>query len=62
MDHARISSAPNSNRLYAAASAYDLTKVRTLTALAIGAVVAVLAAALSGPINPDSFGLRVAFP
>jgi hypothetical protein len=62
VDHARISSAPNSNRLHAAASTYDWTKVPTLTALAIGVVVGFLAAAHSGPINPDSFGLMVAFP
>jgi hypothetical protein len=60
VDHARISSALISNQLHAAASTYDWTKVPTLTALAIGAVVGMLAAA--GPINPDSFGLMVAFP
>jgi hypothetical protein len=62
VDHARISSALNSNRLHAATNTYDWTKVPTLTALAIVAVVGIVAAALSGPISLDSFGLMVAFP
>jgi hypothetical protein len=62
MDLTRISSAPNSNRPTTAASTSDWTKVPTLTALAIAVLLALLAAAVSGPINPDSFGLMVAFP
>jgi hypothetical protein len=60
--HPRISSALNSNRLHGVSSTYDWTKIPTLTTLVVGMVVAILAAVLSGPINPDSLGWMVAFP
>jgi hypothetical protein len=50
VDDTRISGAPNCNRLHATAATYDWTK--PLTVLAIGVVVALFAAALSGPIDP----------
>jgi hypothetical protein len=62
MDHSRISDAFITTRLHSLKTASDWTKVPTLAALLAGAIVAVVAAAVSGPIDPDTLAVMVAFP
>jgi hypothetical protein len=62
MDHSRISDALIATRPQSPNTGFDRTRLPTLAALLIGVVVALVAAALSGPIDPDSLAVTVAFP
>jgi hypothetical protein len=65
VDHSRISDAfiTIATRLHSPRrTTSDWTRVPTLAALLAGVVIALVAAAVSGPIDPDSLAVMVAFP
>jgi hypothetical protein len=63
MDHSRISDAFLTTGLHSPRrTTSDWTRVPTLAALLAGFIIAMVAAAVSGPIDPGSLAVMVAFP
>jgi hypothetical protein len=62
MDHSRISDALITARLHSPETTSDWTRLPTLSGLLAGVIIALVAATVSGPIDPDSLAVMVAFP